>query len=73
VLIWSNSTALATAFFPIVGGAIGGAISGLTACLCIMLMKNTKKIWLKLLIWAGLLFATVLVCYLIAALILSLV
>ena len=72
IMIWGNSVALCTALFPVIGGALGGAISGFTSFLCLFLMRSTKKVWQKLLIWLGLYLATLLLCYLPTALILSL-
>ena len=65
VLIWGNIPALCK-IFPIVGGAIGGAVSGAAMCVNILLMKRRKNVGIKLLIWLGMLAATVAVCFLIA-------
>ena len=70
ILIWGNSTALC-AILPVVGGAIGGGISGLMLCVNLLLMKSTNKLWLKLLIWLGMIIATVLICHVIALAFLS--
>ncbi len=64
ILIWGNVPALGQ-IVPVVGGAIGGAISGLTGCLCLFLMRNTKNVVHKLLIWLGLFVGTFLICFLI--------
>ena len=70
VLIWGNLPQLCR-IFPIVGGAIGGGICGMTAYMNLLLMRGTKKVGFKLLIWLGMFFGTVAVCFLIAQLILG--
>lgn len=62
ILVWGNVPALCE-IFPIIGGAIGGAICGCTACANVLLMKQTKNVALKLLIWLGIFAITVLACY----------
>ena len=69
VLIWGNVPSLGR-IFPIVGGAIGGGISGMTACMNLFLMRETKKVGFKLLIWLGMFVATILPCFLVAEFIL---
>lgn len=64
ILIWGNNPALCS-ILPIVGGAIGGAISGLAACVNLFSMRSAKSVVTKLLIWIGNTVATVLVCLLI--------
>ena len=71
VLIWGNVPSLCR-IFPIVGGAIGGGISGLGACVSLFLMKRTKNAGLKLLVWLGMFVATILLCFLVAEFILML-
>ncbi len=71
VLIWGNAPALCK-IFPIVGGAIGGGICGMTACMNLFLMRETKKVGFKLLIWLGMFVATILLCFLVAEFILML-
>ena len=71
VLIWGNVPSLCR-IFPIVGGAIGGGISGLGACVSLFLMKRTKNAGLKLLVWLGMFVATILLCFLVAKFILML-
>ena len=71
VLIWGNVPSLCR-IFPIVGGAIGGGISGLGACVSLFLMKRTKNTGLKLLVWLGMFVATILICFLVAEFILML-
>ena len=70
VLIWGNVPSLCR-IFPIVGGAIGGGISGMTACMNLFLMRGTKKVGSKLLIWLGMFLGTIVVCFLIAQFILG--
>ena len=65
VLTWGTSPSLCR-IFPIVGGAIGGGISGMTACMNLFLMRETKKVSFKLLIWLGMFLGTIAVCFLIA-------
>ena len=71
VLTWGNSPSLCK-IFPIVGGAIGGGISGLGACVSLFLMRRTKNAGLKLLVWLGMFVATILLCFLVAEFILML-
>ena len=71
VLIWGNVPSLCR-IIPIVGGAIGGGISGLGACVSLFLMKRTKNAGLKLLVWLGMFVATILLCFLVAEFILML-
>ena len=70
VLTWGNSPSLCK-IFPIVGGAIGGGISGMTACMNLFLMRETKKVSFKLLIWLGMFLGTIAVCFLIGQFILG--
>lgn len=70
VLAWGNNPVLCS-IFPIVGGAIGGGISGGLAYANLMVMKSTKRIAFKFLVWLGMFLGTVLICYLIALLILT--
>lgn len=65
VLIWGNSPALCS-IIPIVGGAIGGGISGAMGCGALILMKSTNNILYKILIVLGMFMATILICFVIA-------
>lgn len=65
VVVWGNSKTLC-AMFPIVGGAVGGAISGACAVLNVFCAGMVKKARYKLLISVGFLAMTVLICYLVA-------
>ena len=49
VLIWGNSKDLCN-IVPIVGGALGGAVSAMASFLAIIFMKSTKNILVKILI-----------------------
>jgi hypothetical protein len=61
IMVWGNVKAL-SAILPVVGGAIGGGISGAAIVICMLAMKSTKNLALKLLIWLGCLVATLVVC-----------
>ena len=61
IMVWGNVEALFT-ILPVVGGAIGGGISGAAAIGCLIGMKSTKSLVLKLLIWLGCMVATLVVC-----------
>ena len=65
VCVWSNSEALVSVF-PIVGGAIGGGISGVGLVASLLFMKKAKTIGGKLLAWLITLVATLLICFVIA-------
>ena len=67
ILVWSNSVKLCS-IVPIIGGAIGGGISGVMGCCNLLLMKKTKQIGAKLGIALGMLVATFFICYLVAQL-----
>ena len=70
VLVWSNSVALCSIFL-IIGGALGGGISGLMSFLNVMVMKSQQTLGRKLLSWICMFAATVLVCWLLAMLFIS--
>ncbi|MBE6666573.1 MAG: hypothetical protein E7603_10265 [Ruminococcaceae bacterium] len=57
VTAWGNNPILCS-IFPIVGGGIGGGISGLMAVLNLHAMKSKKRIAVKLGIWLAMLIAT---------------
>ena len=65
VTVWGNSVALCS-IVPLAGGAIGGAIAGVCAVLSIFLMKMTKNVGFKLLIWLGMFALAVLSCFFVA-------
>lgn len=68
VMVWGNNEALVS-IFPIVGGGIGGAISGFMMCMTLMAMRSAKKGYLKALIWLGMFVANFIACFLAALLI----
>ena len=63
VYIWSHVPSLMQ-IFPIIGGAVGGFISGLFAMFNLIAMRYVSNVWPKLLIWFGFLCVTILVCFL---------
>jgi hypothetical protein len=70
IMIWSNVPALFN-IIPVVGGAIGGVISGLFIIFNIIFMKKTTSVLIKIAIWlvmTALMFAA---CYLVAVALLS--
>ena len=70
IMVWGNSEA-ACRVVPVVGGAIGGGISGALSYLNFVVIKGIKKIWLKILVSVGVLALTFLICYLIGLAIIS--
>ena len=72
VLVWGNSKALC-AIFPIVGGAIGGALGGLGFYLSLTLIKRANSLLEKIVIALAVLAVTVMVTAAAAALMLSLI
>ena len=72
VAIWGNNAKLCSVV-PIVGGAIGGAISGMMLALNLIFMKSQKKVGIKLLIWLGMMAATFLLCFVLALLIIPII
>lgn len=56
---------------PVVGGALGGLISGIIAVLNLLIVKGVKPIWLKILISIGMLAAAFLLCFLIGSMIVN--
>ena len=49
IMVWGNTVALVR-IVPVVGGAIGGGISGLFSATSLCLMRSVKPLWLKILI-----------------------
>ena len=70
-MIWGNSVALCS-IIPIVGGAIGGGISGALALLNVVAMKSVKNVALKLAIWLVMTLAMLVICCLLAFLLVPL-
>ena len=70
ILIWGNSAALVS-IVPVVGGALGGLISGIIAVLNLLIVKGVKPIWLKILISIGMLAVAFLLCFLIGSMIVN--
>lgn len=70
VMVWGNSVELCK-IVPIVGGAIGGGISGLMMFTNLIVIKRVNKLWLKILISLGMLVATFIICWAIACAILA--
>lgn len=69
LLTWGNSVYLCN-IFPVVGGAIGGALGGLGTLLSLQFMKSQKTPLFKALIGIIVAGATVLIAFLLAVLIL---
>ena len=69
-IVWGNSIELCK-IIPIVGGAIGGAISGLGFFMTMVCSKKTEKIFEKVLIGLAGIALTFLTCYIVALMILS--
>ena len=72
LLTWGNSVALCS-IFPVVGGAIGGALGGIGSITSLFLMKNAKSLIAKLLIGIGAFVVTVLIAFALALLIITLI
>ncbi len=69
-IIWGNSASLC-AIFPVVGGAIGGAICGGMIIVNVMIMKKFKNPLIKVLVSLVVTALTILALFLIALLFLS--
>ena len=72
VMTWGNNETLSS-IFPIIGGGLGGAISGFMMYMTLIFMKSAKKRYLKPLIWLGMFAATLLICFLLGVLLLLLI
>ena len=70
VIVWGSSVTLCK-IFPIVGGAIGGAISAVCAVSSVMVASKIKKPIMKILSSLGFFALCVLLCYLVALIIIS--
>ena len=61
MLVWGNSVKLCR-ILPVLGGALGGGITGVCIALGILFSKKTERAAIKLLIWLGVLVAAFLTC-----------
>ncbi|MBQ7227974.1 MAG: hypothetical protein IJX05_06210 [Clostridia bacterium] len=70
MLVWGAVPSLA-AIVPIVGGAIGGGISGVFTILNFYVMRSIKQAWLKIIVGIAIFGLNFLVCFLIGLAMLS--
>lgn len=61
IMVWGNSVALCK-IVPVIGGAIGGAVSALLSAANVVIIKRIDKIWLKIVISIVMLGATFGIC-----------
>ncbi len=61
IMVWGNVVALCK-IVPVVGGVIGGAISGLTSVASLFFMRSVKPVWLKIVIGLVFVAATFGIC-----------
>ena len=71
ILVWGNSAALCS-IIPVVGGAIGGGISGLLAFANLMVIRKKEQMSMKILFSLAFMVISFLLCYLVALTIISL-
>ena len=71
ILVWGNSVDLCR-IVPVMGGAIGGGVSGAMAFLNLTMMKTQKKVGLKLAIWLAMMVLTFGICFVLAKVYLNL-
>lgn len=71
IMIFSNIPYLAKNGFPVVGGAIGGGISGALCVLSFYTMTMTRKPLWKVLISLAFVIGTILICYLLGTVIIA--
>lgn len=69
IVAWGSSPLLCSVF-PVVGGAIGGAVSAGMAATNVLAMRSTESVLNKIAIWLCMLVGTILLCFLIAVAIL---
>ena len=72
LLTWGNSAVLCS-IFPVVGGALGGALGSIGSITSLSLMKNAKSLLTKLIIGIGTFVGTVLIAFVLALLMISLI
>ncbi|MBO5323176.1 MAG: hypothetical protein J6A88_03640 [Oscillospiraceae bacterium] len=70
LLVWGNNASLC-AIFPVVGGAIGGALGGLGVVFSLLYMKKANSLINKVLVGIGAFVATVLAAFVVALLIMG--
>ena len=63
IMIWGNSVALCS-IVPVIGGAIGGGISGIMLATNLIIIKQQSSILKKILITLGMMAATFVICML---------
>ena len=63
IMIWGNSVALCS-IVPVIGGGIGGAISGFMLAANLIIIKQQSSILKKILITLGMMAATFVICML---------
>lgn len=61
IMIWGNSVELCS-IIPVVGGGIGGGISGALGVLSLSIMKTYDKAFLKIIMGIGFVIATFVLC-----------
>lgn len=69
VMVWSSVPSLIR-ILPVVGGMVGGAISGVITVVNLILIKSLHAVWLKVMVTAGMILAALAVCGLVGWLIL---
>ena len=70
LMVWGNNASLC-AIFPVVGGAIGGALGGLGIVFSLLYMKKANSLIQKLLVGVGAFAATVMAAFVVALLIMG--
>ncbi|PWM71586.1 MAG: hypothetical protein DBX59_08440 [Bacillota bacterium] len=70
IMVWGNSVALCN-IFPVVGGALGGGISGVCVALNMLFMRMVHNVFLKILIALGVTAGCIYICFQVATVILS--
>ena len=72
LLTWGNSSALCS-IFPVVGGAIGGALGAIGSMTSLLFIKKSKSLLPKLLIGIGAFVVTVLIAFTLALMMIPLI